>query len=118
MSDKIENFWLNKWTWLCLVLLLSGSFFVSGIYGFKVILILLFFALPFFLILDLFDFSFDEKIIFSLFISLAFFSLLIYWINQIIPSYRYSLIVAYVVLIVSYLGLRFSKKWWSKSASH
>jgi len=81
------------------ILLLAGSFFVSGAYGLKVVLILASFALPFYFIMDSFDFNQGEKIIFSIFLSLAFFSFFVYWINQFVYSYKLSLMFTYLLLI-------------------
>lgn len=110
MKIKKESIPINKLTLIFLISLLVGSFLVSGIYGLKIVAMLLFFSIPFYLILDLFSFSLEEKIIFALFISLAFFSLLTYWINQIIPSYRYSMALSYCLLIIIYFIIRYIKK--------
>jgi len=94
-----------------IVLLLAGSFFVSGIYGFKVVLILASFALPFYFILDSFDFNQGEKIVFSIFLSLAFFSFFVYWINQFVYSYKLSLMLTYIILISAAIATKiFHKK--------
>jgi hypothetical protein len=109
MENK-EKLKLNKFFLSFIFILLLGAYFVSGIYGLKVVFILLFFTIPFYLILDLFDLNLTEKILSALFISLAFFSLIIYWINQIIFSYRYSIVISYIILIILYFIIKFLKK--------
>ena len=99
-----------KFALLFIAILLAGSYLVSGIYGLKVVAILLFFAIPFYLILTLYNFKLYEKLIYSIFISLAFFPFFVYWIMQIIKSYRISLIVTYIALIVVYFILSAIKK--------
>ena len=102
---KSNDIFFNKITLIFASILLVGSYLVSGIYGLKVVLILILFFIPFYLIFSLFDFSLSEKILFSLFISLTFFAYIVYWVMQITHSYRISLVVSYLILIVVYFVL-------------
>jgi len=101
-KEKME---FSKFTLFCLALLIVGSYFVSGIYGLRIVLALIFLTIPFYLIISLFDFNLSEKIIYSLFISFAGVALFIYWINQIIYSYRMSIAIFYILLIAVYFTI-------------
>lgn len=93
-----------------IIVLLGGSYLTAGMYGAITVLVLGMIALPFYLLLDLYDFNIAEKIIFAFFLSIGLYSTLVYWINQILPSYRLSLIISYIILIGTYVGLRFFKR--------
>lgn len=101
---------LNNFNIFLLFLLIIGAFLAAGVYGVKVIGIILLFSFPFYLIISLFGFSSSEDILFALFISLAFFSLLVYWVNQIIYPYRISIVVSYAILILVYFGIKYFRK--------
>ena len=73
------------------------------------IMILLFF-LPVFLIINNLDLGTDEKIFFSIFIGLAMFSLVTWYINRVIYSLRISAIVAFLLLVLLGFAIRFHKK--------
>ena len=98
---------INKNIVLGFALFLMGAYFVSGIYGLRVIAIMIFFAFPFYIIIGLFNSSVFENVTYSLFFSFAFMTYVIYWVNlYFIPSYRTSIIVAYVILIGSYFVIK------------
>ena len=96
----------DKFSLFIVLLMVMGIFFSSGFYGIKVVVFIALFCFPFYLILSLFNFSLSERILFALFISLAFFSLLVYWVGQIIYSYRISIIVTYIILILTYFIIK------------
>lgn len=78
-----------------------------GITGLRTILgLLLVYLLPIYLILDNFDLEFEEKIIFSLFISFSVYSLIVYWLSFLLSSIRISIVVTFVILIVIGLLIR------------
>ena len=97
---------------ITLILLVLLFFFVLfGITGLRTIFgVVLLFFVPFFLILNNFDLSLDEKIIFSFFIGLGFFSTFTYWLGFVIGSLRVSMIIVFFVLVGIGFGIRFLKK--------
>jgi len=72
--------------------------------------IILLFIVPIYFILDNFDLGQDEKIVFSFFLGVGIFPSLVYWLGLFI-SFRLSIFIAFVVLIVVGLLVRkFYKK--------
>lgn len=93
-----------------LILIALFSFIFLGFVGFKVIFgMLLVFFLPFYLILDNFDLSLSEKVIFSLFIGLGLFSVLVYWLGVFI-SFRLAIAISFVLLILIAFVIRRVRK--------
>tara|TARA_B100000315_G_C14403554_1_gene507612 strand:- start:515 stop:868 length:354 start_codon:yes stop_codon:yes gene_type:complete len=92
---------------LGLVLKLFGFIGVRSIVGMFVL-----FIVPVFMILNNFDLEMDEKIFFSLFFGLSLFSLFIWLVDRIIPSLRFSIVVAFILCVGGgiYLGKRLHKK--------
>ena len=88
-----------------LIVILLFSFIVYGFSGMKVVLVLLvLFFLPFFLILNNFDFELSEKIMFALFLSLGTYSTLVYWLGFLVGSLKVSSIVSALILVgIAYL---------------
>jgi len=88
-----------------LIAILLFSFMVYGTSGTKVVLtVLVLFFLPFFLILNNFDFTLGEKIMFAFFMSMGTYSTLVYWIGFITGSLKVSAIVSALLLIgIAYL---------------
>lgn len=85
---------------IILVLIALFSFIFLGFTGFKVIFgMLLVFFLPFYLILDNFNLSRSEKIIFSFFIGVGIFSAIVYWLG-VFMSFRLAIAVAFVLLMI------------------
>lgn len=85
---------------IILILIALFSFVFLGFTGFKVIFgILLVFFLPFYLILDNFDLSRSEKVIFSFFIGVGIFPAIVYWLATLI-SFRISIFIVFFLLVV------------------
>jgi len=99
-------------TLIVISLVFTLLFGFSGLKSF-LILILIFF-LPTFVLINNLDLDSDEKVFFSLFISLALFSLVVWYVNRVIYSLRISVIVAFFLLILAGLGLGFYNKKYSK----
>lgn len=95
---------------IILVLIALFSFVFFGFIGFKVIFgVLLVFFLPFYLILDNFTLSRSEKVIFAFFIGLGIFPSIVYWLG-VLMSFRISILIAFVLLIVIGFFLKKYKK--------
>lgn len=71
-----------------------------GIAALKFYIIVLLLSVPFFLFLRYFGFSFDESIIFSLFLGIGFFPLLLYGFGIIGLGLKVSTIVLWILLTV------------------
>lgn len=90
-----------------LVVISSTFTLLFGITGLKTFsAFLLFFFLPIFVIINNLDLELDEKVFFSFFVSLALFSLVVWYINRVIYSLRISVMVAFFLLI--FIGLAMS----------
>ena len=104
---------IGKWeTIIVLVILVLLFFFILfRISGLRTILgtILLFFV-PIFIILNNFNLGLDEKIIFSFFIGLGFFSTLTYWLGFLVGSLKISMIIVFFVLVGIGLMITILKK--------
>lgn len=101
----------NKITVLIILGLIAlFSFVFLGFTGFKVLFgMLLVFFLPFYLILDNFNLSRSEKVIFSFFIGVGIFPAIAYWLG-VFMSFRLAILVVFVFLVsVSILLKRFKK---------
>lgn len=72
--------------------------------------IVLFFFLPFYLVMRNIQFGGDERVFFSFFIGLAFFSLFVFYFGRLVPSFRVSVVAVFVALLaVSFLLARRKK---------
>lgn len=103
---------LNDKTTIVIILVLIAlfSFIFFGFVGFKVIFGMLFvFFLPFYLILDNFNLSRSEKVIFAFFIGVGVFPIPVYWLGVFI-SFRISILVAFFLLIAIGFLLKKYKK--------
>ena len=103
---------LNDKTTAAIILILIAlfSFIFLGFTGFKVIFgMLLVFFLPFYLILDNFNLSRGEKVVFSFFIGIGIFPAIVYWIGTLI-SFRISILVTFFLLIAIGFLLKKYKK--------
>ena len=82
--------------WLAGLLVVAGAAFVLfGLPGFRTILaIAVLFVIPPLLILKNASLDVEEKIFFSLFAGIGLFPLLAWLVNQILPSFRVSVIAA------------------------
>lgn len=96
---------------IILILIALFSFIFLGFTGFKVIFgMLTVFFLPFYLILDNFNLSRSEKVIFSFFIGVGIFPAIVYWLGVFI-SFKLAILIAFVLLIGAGLILRkYTKK--------
>lgn len=82
------------------VLIALFSIIFLGFTGLKVLFgMLLVFFLPFYLILDSFELSRSEKIIFSFFIGIGVFSSITYWIGVLV-SFKIAIVITFVLLLV------------------
>ncbi len=103
MEIRFNNRLLITFTFLFIVIF---SLITLKFIAFKVILgFILLFILPFYLILDNFDLDMEEKIIFSFFIGVIFFSSLVYLIGNLF-GVRFSIILTFIILIFSNLFLK------------
>ena len=105
----------SRFAIMALVAALIVPTVLLGIIGLvsMLIMIVLFF-LPMFLIINNLDLEADEKVFFSIFISLAMFSLAAWYVNRIIYSLRISVIAASLLLALAGLGVGFYNKKSSK----
>jgi apolipoprotein N-acyltransferase len=95
---------------IILVLIALFSFIFFGFVGFKVIFgMLLVFFLPFYLILDNFNLSRGEKIIFSFFIGIGIFPALVYWLGVII-SFKLAIALSFILFVSLGIILKKFKK--------
>lgn len=83
------------------------AFLLFGVAGAKTVVAFLVFAFPFYLILNNFSLEQDEKIFFALFLGLALFAMATWYLNRLIPSLKFSVITAVIVLCL--LGLFWKK---------
>jgi hypothetical protein len=91
---------------------LAAALYLFGITGGRTLLgIVLFFFLPFYLILRRFAFEQDEKIFFAFFIGIGIFSTLVFYVGRVVPSFRASAAIAFVALVlISFAARKFVKK--------
>ena len=94
------------------VLITLWSLVVLGFIGFRTILgFLIIMFLPFYIILSNFEFIQEEKVIFSLFLSITFYPSLVYWLGFIIP-FKISVFVVFIILLAIFCII---KKFYKKS---
>jgi|TARA_Y100000310_G_C20703189_1_gene831999 apolipoprotein N-acyltransferase len=105
---KIENL---GFIGIIATVILVFFYFILGFSGMMAVLgIILLFIVPFYLILDNFDLSQDEKIVFSFFIGVGIFPAIVYWLGMII-SFSLAILIIFAVLIVaSYFVRKIRKK--------
>lgn len=101
---KIKNLRLIG---VMIIAALAFFYLILGFSGMMAALgIILLFIVPIYLIIDNFDLRQDEKIVFSFFLGVGIFPSLVYWPATII-SFRMSIFIAFVVLVVT--GILFRK---------
>lgn len=99
-----------------LIVVIFFVFYLFGGTGVRTILgMLLVFFIPFYLILNNFDLEQDEKVFFSFFIGLALYTVLVWYVNRVIPSMRISMLVTFLLLVFIGLMLKYLKKKKSKT---
>ena len=92
-----------------LFLLIFFIFFQTT--GIRFVIGFLLMPLPFFLIINRFNLDFDEKVIFSIFISIISFPLLVWYINYfLIPSLRITILAIFLILLGLGIIIRKTKK--------
>ncbi len=90
---------------------LIAAAFLFGMAGIKTVAaIAVFFFLPFYLIMRKLDIEADEKVFFAFFIGLGLFSAVVFYFGRIIPSFRLSVAVAFVALLLLPIILKKFKK--------
>ena len=95
---------------IILALIALFSFIFLGFSGFKVIFgMVLVFFLPFYLIMDNFEISVGEKVMFSFFIGLGIFPAIVYWVGALIP-FKIAVLATFLILISVGLVIRRMKK--------
>lgn len=78
------------------------AFALFGLAGFRAIVsIVVLFVIPPFLFLKNTSLDAEEKIFFSLFIGLGLFSMFAWYVNQVLPSFRVSAVVAFGIAIAT-----------------
>jgi apolipoprotein N-acyltransferase len=96
-------------TVIILLLIALFSFIFLGFTGFKVIFgILLVFFLPFYLILNNFNLSSSEKVIFSFFIGIGIFPAIVYWLG-VLMSFKLAILITFVLLLLIAFIIKFLK---------
>lgn len=105
---KIENL---RFIGIAIVVILAFFYFILGFSGMMAVLgIILLFIVPMYLILDNFELSQDEKIVFSFFLGVGIFPAIAYWLGMVI-SFRVSIFVTFLILLIAaYLTKKFLKK--------
>ena len=109
---KLEAKFGTKEALIVIGILVALFFFlVFGITGLRTIIgIFLLFSLPFYLILDYFNLDSDEKIIFSFFLGIGFYSALTYYLGLILKSLRVGMLISFVILMGIGILLFYKKK--------
>ncbi len=92
----------NYAPWLIgLAVIAVAAFAMFGFTGFRTIIaIVILFIIPPMLLLKNSGLDADEKVFFSLFIGLGLFPLLVFSANQVLPSFRLSVIAAFILVAV------------------
>ncbi len=95
------------------IIIAAASLFMLKILGLSammsVIGIVLLLILPMYFILDNFDLSDDEKIVFSFFLGAGVFPIFTYWIGMII-SFRLAILITFLILVGAGIIIRRSRK--------
>ncbi len=80
---------------------LMAAAFLFGTTGARTVAaIVVFFFLPFYLILRKLSIEADEKVFFAFFIGLGLFSAVVFYVGRIVPSFRLSVAVAFILLLL------------------
>lgn len=102
---------------LALAVIAAAAFVLFGFIGFRAIIaVVALFIIPPLLLLQNTTLDAEEKIFFSLFIGLGLFPLLVFSVNQLLPSFRVSAIAAFILLAAAgFLWPRISQRVQKKS---
>ena len=98
MATKITSKQTSIGIILLTILTIFIMFSFTGIRFFIGFIIL--YILPFYLILSAFDLDTLEKLFFSLFMSLGFLPMMVYYISKLIPSFRLSTLLSFILLLL------------------
>lgn len=90
----------NYALWLVsLAVIAAAAFMLFGFTGFRTIVaIVILFIIPPLLLLRKSGLDFEEKVFFSLFMGIGLFSLLVFSANQVLPSFRLSILAAFILV--------------------
>lgn len=88
--------------WLASLAVVSvAAFAMFGFTGFRTIIaIVILFIIPPLLLLRKSGLDLDEKVFFSLFLGIGLFPLLVFSANQVLPSFRLSVLTAFILVFV------------------
>lgn len=88
--------------WICgVAVMAAAAFFLFGLVGFRsIIAFAVLFVVPPLMFLGKTSLDVEEKIFFSLFIGLGLFSLVVFAVNQLLPSFRLSAVAAFVLVVL------------------
>ena len=94
------------------ILIILFSLLLFGITGLRVVAgVFLLFLLPFYLILDNFELSLIEKILFAFFIGLGIFPSIAYGVALLVNSIRLAVVITFVLLIgIGFVIMYYKKK--------
>lgn len=107
---KLPNFRQTGFVFFAAALVLAFFYFILGFSGMMTVLgIMLFFMLPFYLILDNFDLEQDEKITLSFFIGVGVFPAIAYWLGMLI-SFRIAIFVTFAILVAASFTIKNLRK--------
>ena len=79
--------------------IVANLFGITGIRTLAAVLI--FFFLPFYLILRRFQLDGDEKIFFAFFMGIGLFSTIVFYVGRVIPSFRLATAIAFIGLLLA-----------------
>ena len=102
---KIENIGFMG---IIVLIILAFFYMILGASGMMAVLgIVLFFVVPFYLMLNNFELEQDEKLVFSFLIGVGLFPSLVYWLGIFI-SFKVSIFITFAIyIIVAYLFSKF-----------
>lgn len=90
---------------------LIAAAFLFGMTGVRTVAaIVLFFFLPFYILIRKLNMESDEKVFFAFFIGLGVFSTIVFYVGRIIPSFRISVAVAFVAFLLILVLIKKLKK--------
>lgn len=87
------------------ILLLFASW-LFGVTGLRLVAGMIFMIFPALILLNQFSLDTEEEIILSIFLSMVFFPLLVWYANWLIPSLRVTIIIIFLLLLFGALAAR------------
>gem|GEM_PF-2739624 len=108
----------NIWALAIVLVSAIAALLLFGIVGARLVLgAFVFFFIPFYLILDNFELTQQEKAIFSIFLGITFLPSLVFWLGFIVP-FRASLIISFVIFVgIGFLIKKFKRSGKNNSLS-